>query len=383
MTEAQEIFDKMVAPASPEELKAPKLHVFLNDEKIKSLTHGGKGVGSQGDGSIQFLAKDAVSQASLCDYLRKKGLKPYQLTISPQHKIKKAVIPVAGYGTRLYPVSRWTRKEMVPLIDKDGLLKPALLILLEQLIEARIEEICLIVGREDDVCSYQDFFRRPLAVEHFNKLPEEMRKYEDTLKNIGDRICYRVQYERRGFGHAVYQCRDFCAGESFLLLLGDTVYSSTKKQNCTQQFIEMYEMLEKPLIAIHKIDAKYVNTYGILSGNWADEQRRIMDIKAFIEKPDLIFAEKELVMRGVGDGKEYFSVFGQDILSPEVFNVLQSGIEKETEMYSEINMTDALNTFIGKGLTGVVLDGCMYDIGNPAAYWDAFSTFGKISNKDQ
>jgi len=143
MSESQEIFDSMITPASPSELAAPKLHTFLKDESIKSLTFGGKGVGSQGDGAIQFLAKDEKSQETLCAYLNEKGLTSYKLTIKPCHKIRKAIIPIAGYGTRLYPMTRWIRKEMLPLIDKDGLVKPALFILLEQLCEAGIEEIVL------------------------------------------------------------------------------------------------------------------------------------------------------------------------------------------------------------------------------------------------
>jgi hypothetical protein len=223
----------MVAPACPVELAAPVLHSFLNDEKIKSLAYGGKGVGSQGDGSVQFLAKDAPSQEALCGYLKEKGLSPYKFTIRPQRRIRKAIVPVAGFGTRLYPVTRRIKKEMLPLIDKDGLVKPAILILLEQLIAAGVEEICLVVGGEGDMGAYQDFFMKPLTEEHFSKLQNEMRKHEDLIRAIGERISFKIQETRFGFGHAVSLCADFCAGEPALLLLGDTVYSSARSENCT------------------------------------------------------------------------------------------------------------------------------------------------------
>jgi len=375
MTEAQKLFDSMVAPACPSELTAPKLHSFLDDNKIKSLTYGAKGVGSQGDGAIQLLAKDPISQETLCKYLEEKGLLPYKLTIKPHYQIRKAIIPVAGFGTRLYPATRRVKKEMLPLIDKDGLVKPAILILLEQLVEAGIEEICLVAGGEDDIRAYNDFFINQLPEEQLSKLPKETRKYENLIRTIGERISYKIQNTRLGFGHAVSLCADFCAGEPVLLLLGDTVYTSTKNENCTQQLIEIYETLEKPLIAIHKIPVEQTCHYGILSGVWRDDSHKQLEITDFFEKPDQSYAEQKLFVSGENKEKEYYAVFGQYILPPEIFEVLNGIISSEREQSSEIDMTDSIRSFIGKGLTGVVLDGAMYDIGNPGAYRKAFASY--------
>jgi UTP-glucose-1-phosphate uridylyltransferase len=375
MTEAQKVFDSMVAPACPSELTAPVLHSFLSDERIKSLTYGGKGVGSQGDGAIQFLAKDALSQEALCKYLGERGLLPYKLTITPRRQVRKAIIPVAGFGTRLYPVTRSVKKQMLPLLDKDGLVKPAILILLEQLVEAGIEEICLVVGGEDDIRAYNDFFMNQLPEEHLSRLSKEMRKYENLIRTIGERISYKIQSSRLGFGHAVSLCGDFCAGEPVLLLLGDTVYTSTKNENCTQQLIEMYETLEKPLVAIHKIPVEQVCHYGILSGVWRNDSHKQLEITDFIEKPVQSYAEQKLFVSGDNNKKEYYAVFGQYILPPEIFEVLNGIISSVQGQSSEIDMTDSIRSFIGKGLTGVVLDGAMYDIGNPGAYREAFASY--------
>ena len=375
MTEAQSIFDVMVAPASITELKAPKLHSFFDDQVIKTLTYGAKGVGSQGDGSIQFLAKDANTQDELCQYLSKQGLTPYKLTIAPQHHVRKAIIPVAGFGTRLYPATRRIKKDMMPLLDKDGFLKPALLILLEQVVEAGIEEICLVVSSKDDYKTYEDFFLTPLSSEHMDKLPKEMKKYEQKIKNIGEKLTYRIQNERLGFGHAVYQCQDFCASEPVLLLLGDTVYTTNNKNNTTQQLIEFYDKLEKPLIAIHKIPLKDVIHYGILSGTWLDTSCTIMNVTDFVEKPDIPYAENKLIMQNKENDKENYAIFGQYILPVEIFDVLKTQIENTSNYPMEFNMTDALCSYIGNGLTGVVLDGKMHDIGIPEAYFNTMNSF--------
>ena len=102
MEEAQAIFDKFVAPVCPQELTAPKLHNILNDAKVKEFSYGGKGVGSQGDGTVQFIAKNSECQKQLTDYLNSIGLEAYSFTLPSTDRVKKAIIPVAGFGTRMY-----------------------------------------------------------------------------------------------------------------------------------------------------------------------------------------------------------------------------------------------------------------------------------------
>jgi UTP-glucose-1-phosphate uridylyltransferase/mevalonate kinase len=376
MTEAQEVFDTMVAPASLDQLTAPKLHSFLRDENIRRLSYGGKGVGSQGDGSIQFLAKDGAAQKELYEYLERQGLSAYTLTITPKHRIRKAVVPVAGFGTRLYPATRYMKKEMMPLVDKDGLLKPAILILLEQLCEAGIEEICLVTGSREEWETYQSYFQGSLSGQHREKLSAAMLNYEEKILEIGKKLTYRVQSERLGFGHAVYQCRDFCGYEAVLLLLGDTLYSSERK-NCSLQMIEAYEGCEQPIIGIHTIPLEQVRHYGVVAGEWEDNAHTRMKITKFIEKPIVECAEKELVMRDESGAANYYSVFGQYILTSEVFEVLERNIQDEESESGEIGMTEALAECIGKGLTGLVIDGKMHDIGNAGAYKAAMVDFIK------
>ena len=100
MTETEELFDKQVAPMSSA-LWAPKLHAVLHDPAVQPLIYGGKGVGSHGDGSVQFLARDEQAQGQLMDYLNGQGMKAYKLTLQPVHTVRRAIIPVAGFGTLL------------------------------------------------------------------------------------------------------------------------------------------------------------------------------------------------------------------------------------------------------------------------------------------
>ena len=137
MTEAQLFFDRYATPACPEELSSPVLHQVLGYEPLKPHILGGKGVGSQGDGTAQFICCTKEDQQAVIQILeRDLHLSALELTITPQQKVRKAVIPAAGFGTRLFPATKATKKELFPVIDRDGIAKPAILIIVEEALEA-------------------------------------------------------------------------------------------------------------------------------------------------------------------------------------------------------------------------------------------------------
>lgn len=383
MTEAQELFDRKVAPASAQELASPKLHALLADKTAMSLSYGGKGVGSQGDGSVQFLAKDEACQRKLVEYLLGLGLSASSLTIEARRSVHKAIVPVAGFGTRLYPTTRAIKKEFIPVVDSDGFVKPVILVILEQLYDSGIDEICMIVGSNDDIDDYKKFFLSPLSDEHRSKLPSRMKEYEKKILDIGKLLTFRIQEERRGFGHAIYQARDFCGDEPVLLLLGDTVYRSNAAKSCSEQLIEAYEMLNCPLVAIHAIPSADVVHYGILSGSWDRKDETVLKVSEFVEKPTIEYARDFLGTKrsggAIGAAKElYFSVFGQYILTPEVFSKLDTSISTgaATEKGGEFGLTAAIASLIDDvGVYGVLVDGEMFDTGNAEAYKRAIREF--------
>lgn len=378
MTEAQEVFDKYIAPMCPSQLKSPKLHQVLADEKIKDLVLGGKGVGSQGDGSIQFLAKSEEDQHTLIDYLRSQGMHAYPLTIKPKHSIRKAIIPVAGFGTRLYPETRILKKDFFPIIDKDGLVKPVILILLEELVNSGIEEVCLVLGGSQEREQYRQFFETPLAEEHKQKLNRFSQNYERHILEIGKKLHYVIQTEKRGFGDAVYRCAaDFARNEAVLLMLGDTLYESFSNKSCALQFIEAYERLGVPMVAIQEVPLDDVSYYGILSGDWANKEKTVLQVSNITEKPSISYAEEFLGVQE-GERKKYYSVFGQYIITPEIFAQLHDNIQNNvTGDKGEIELTTALEQVREKmGMMGVLLNGQMYDMGNPKALRHTLAKYG-------
>ena len=380
MVEAEAMFDKYVSPMSAA-LWSPKLHEVLQDAQIQPLVYGGKGVGSHGDGSVQFLARSAEAQQQLIDYLNARGMRAYSLTLQPVHTVRKAIIPVAGFGTRLYPATRALKKDFFPIPCADGMVRPVILILLEELVKSGIEEICLVLGSEEERIQYTDFFERPLSSEHLRKLNAEAQEYENRILDIGKRLHYVYQHEKRGFGHAVYQAAEFAGGEPVMLLLGDTLYRSASNKPCALQLIEEYERYNRLMVSIHTVPLGEVSHYGILSGVWEDKERTILNVSVMNEKPKASYAEEFLGVRNGEGEKEYYSVFGQYILTPEVFAQLDADIKQadaEGDHVREIELTSALEAVRQKsGMMGVRLQGTMYDMGNPTALRRCVENFSK------
>ena len=283
---------------------------------------------------------------------------------------------MAGFGTRLYPATKAIKKDFLPVLDKDGLFKPVIMVLLEQLVQSGIEEVCLIIGREEQKL-YESFFAS-MSKENYDKLPEDKQKYEDNLVKIGRMIHYAYQDERRGFGHAVYQSRDFAEGEPVLLLLGDMIYESYIGKTCSSQLIDCYEAYGLPVVSMHEVPKEQVVHYGIMHGVWESPKEEQMRLDCIYEKPTVDYAEENLGIR-CKNGSRYFAVFGQYILTEEVYKVLEKNIRENKESRGEIQLTDALEEVRATtGMMGCRIKGKSYDVGLPQMYIETVREFGRI-----
>ena len=144
------------------------------------------------------------------------------------NKVRKAIIPAAGFGTRMYPATKALKKELFPIIGKDGRAKPIILAIVEEAISAGIEEVGIVV-QECDRDLFHEVLKSPPKPELWQKLSTENKRYSEYLQSIGDRVTILTQTEQEGFGHAVFCAKDWVDGQPFLLLLGDHVYTSNNK----------------------------------------------------------------------------------------------------------------------------------------------------------
>jgi UTP-glucose-1-phosphate uridylyltransferase len=238
-----------------------------------------------------------------------------------------------------------------------------------------------VLGSEEERIQYTDFFERQLSDDHLSKLNKEAQEYENRILDIGKRLHYVYQHEKRGFGHAVYQAAHFANNEPVLLLLGDTLYRSQSNKPCALQIIEQYERYNQLMVSIHPIPLADVSHYGILSGVWEDKEHTVLNVSVMNEKPKASYAEEFLGVRNASGEREYYSVFGQYILTPEVFAQLEADIQKadaEDDHSREIELTAALEAVRQKsGMMGVRLKGTMYDMGNPTALRRCVEQFAK------
>ena len=135
-----------------------------------------------------------------------------RLTLQATRGVRKAVIPAAGFGTRLFPATKAVKKELFPVIDRDGRTKPAILVIVEEALAAGIEEVAIVVQNSDRDL-FEEIFGMPPPVENLHKLSREMQKYCDYLMDIGHRITFLTQDTQEGFGHAVYCAKQWVGDE--------------------------------------------------------------------------------------------------------------------------------------------------------------------------
>jgi UTP-glucose-1-phosphate uridylyltransferase/mevalonate kinase len=376
MTEAQDLFDQYAAPVCPEELTAPVLHNVLSLEGLRPHIWGGKGVGSQGDGTAQFLARSQSDQEKIIEILDKQlGLPAYKLTLHPGMKVRKALIPAAGFGTRLFPATKATKKELFPIIDRDGIAKPAILLIVEEALDAGLEEVVIIV-QEEDLAEFEEFFNTQVSIENYNKLPPAFQEYARRIVEIGRRVKFVIQPVQEGFGHAVFCAREALGDEPFLLMLGDHLYRSTTEVSCARQLLNAYQLHGTSLVGLRRTPQNEIANFGTVAGVWI-EPERLLNITEFAEKPNLEYARTNLKVPGLAEA-EYLTIFGEYIIKPQIFEYLEYNIKNNIRERGEFQLTSALDRLRQEdGFQGLILDGKRFDIGLPQYYLETLQSYSK------
>lgn len=376
MVEAQAFFDRYATPACPEELTAPELHRVLNYEALKPHIWGGKGVGSQGDGTAQFITRSAADQQAVIEIIeRDLGVSCLELTLRPGQQVRKAIIPAAGFGTRLFPATKATKKELFPIIDRDGIAKPAILLIVEEALEAGIQEVIIIV-QEHDLEDFQSFFNTQISIENYNKLPRHFQEFARRILEIGRKVTFVVQSTQEGFGHAIYCAREAVGDEPFLLMLGDHLYRANGDQSCAGQLMEAYQQHGINVLGLRRTPESEIANFGTVAGVWLEEDR-LLSVTEFAEKPTVDYARSNLRVPGLPEN-EYLTVFGQYIIQPQLFEYLEEHIANNVRERGEFQLTSALDRLRQEhSFVGLIMDGKRFDIGLPQYYLETLQSFAK------
>ena len=268
-------------------------------------------------------------------------------------KVRKAIIPAAGLGTRFLPATKAQPKEMLPIVDK-----PTLQYIIEEAVESGIEEILIINGRNKT--SIEDHFDRSIELElelekkgKFDLL-EEVRRISEMVT-----IHYIRQKEPKGLGHAIHCAKSFVGNEPFAVMLGDDIVENDGGKPCLKQMMEMYDQFKTSILGVQEIPLEHTNKYGIVDGNYIEE--RIYKVKNLVEKPEVEQAPSNI------------AILGRYIITPEIFEILEN---TKPGKGGEIQLTDALKELASKeAMYAYIFEGRRHDVGDKQGFLEATVEF--------
>ena len=253
-------------------------------------------------------------------------------------RIRKAVVPIAGLGTRFFPASHACKKELFPIVGPDGIARALVHYQIMDLVDAGIEQICIIVrpGEEQLVI---DYFQGPgeSYLKRLEKYPAMVQEAERMCAAL-DRISFAVQECQEGYGHAVYHSKAFAMGDPILLCLGDHLFRGGNK-SCHRQLIEAYEVCGgKSVSAVNRIHVDDLKGYGTIAGKRLPANPDLIEVSLIIEKPSVEVARRELSVEGLG-ADEFLGWFGMHVLAPSIYDILEEMIAKDIRQKGEIQLT--------------------------------------------
>ena len=267
------------------------------------------------------------------------------------NRVRKAIIPAAGLGTRFLPATKAQAKEMLPIVDK-----PTLQYIIEEAIASGIEEILIVTGRNKK--SIEDHFDRSveLELELEQKNKKEMLEMVQNISNMVN-IHYIRQKEPKGLGHAIHCAKSFIGNEPFAVLLGDDIVDADTP--CLKQMINAYDEYKTSILGVQEVARENVDKYGILDVKHIED--RVYKVKDMVEKP------------AVEEAPSNIAILGRYIITPEIFNILEN---QEPGKGGEIQLTDALQTLATKeAIYAYNFEGKRYDVGDKLGFLEATVDF--------
>lgn len=258
-------------------------------------------------------------------------------------KVRKAIIPAAGLGTRFLPATKAMPKEMLPIVDK-----PTIQYIVEEAIASGIEDIIIVTGKGKR--AIEDHFDNAFELEQTLIEQGKLELLEEVRKSSNVDIHYIRQKEPKGLGHAVWCARNFIGNEPFAILLGDDIVVS--EVPCTRQLIEQYEITGRSIVGVQTVLPQHTDRYGIIDP--LKSEGRLSSVHQFVEKPPQ------------GEAPSNLAIMGRYVLTPDIFQYLE---EHRIGTGGEVQLTDAiqlLNEY--QGVYAYDFEGIRYDVGEKLGF---------------
>jgi UTP--glucose-1-phosphate uridylyltransferase len=321
------------------------------------------------------------------------------LTIQAATTVRRAVIPAAGFSSSLFPSTKVVTPPLFPVVDVDGVAKPAILIIIDELCKAGFDRIVVVV-QESDLSHYHRLFKEPLTPQNYHRLTIEQQAQAKRIMEVGECIDLIVQKSQEGFSHAIRCAKNNLGDERFMVVLGDHIYRSFDKsgRSCVQQMIDASKTLcndGASLLGLTISSIQDVSQFGTVAGTWINHDTNNDDtnqdngtvvsggggdqfestskltkglsITHFREKPTEKEATNELQMNGMSKDS-FLTIFGLYIINDPItlWNIIDDQINNNLRSHTTGNFsfTDTLNELKKKsGLKGYLLNGSRKDIG--------------------
>jgi len=262
-------------------------------------------------------------------------------------KVRKAIIPAAGLGTRFLPATKAQPKEMLPIVDK-----PTIQYIVEEAVASGIEEILVITGRNKR--AIEDHFDKSVELENEleNHGKEQLLKIVKEVSNMAN-IYYIRQKEPKGLGNAISCAKTFVGNEPFAVMLGDDVVDS--KTPCLKQLMDCYDEYKTTILGVQSVPHNEVSKYGVISGMFIENS--VYKVKDLVEKPKVEEAPSDI------------AILGRYIITPQIFDILE---HTKPGKGDEIQLTDALKTLIQQeAMYAYTFEGRRYDVGDKLGFLEA------------
>lgn len=267
-------------------------------------------------------------------------------------RIKKAIIPAAGLGTRFLPATKAQPKEMLPIVDK-----PTIQYIIEEAVESGIEDILIITSHNKN--SIEDHFDKSIELEMAlkEKGKDDLLKIVQDVSNLVN-IHYVRQKEPKGLGHAINCAKSFVGGEPFAVLLGDDIVDAPEKP-CLKQLMDEYDKYESTILGVQEVDNSQTDKYGIVDGEKKEDG--LYKVNTLVEKPN------------PADAPSNVAILGRYIITPEIFDILE---HTKPGAGNEIQLTDALKELVTKqDMYAYTFKGKRYDVGDKLGFLQATVEF--------
>jgi UTP--glucose-1-phosphate uridylyltransferase len=268
-------------------------------------------------------------------------------------KVRKAVFPAAGLGTRFLPATKAQPKEMLVLVDK-----PIIQYVIEEAVASGLSSIIIVTGRGKN--AIEDHFddshelERLLEQRGKTKMLEQVRSISSMI-----RVSYVRQGEQLGLGHAVLMARDLVGDEPFAVMLGDDIIDGPSP--CMRQMMDVFDTYEGPVVAVQKVPRSEISAYGVIDGVPEGDSGRLFRIKDMVEKP------------GADEAPSDLAIIGRYILTPDIFEALE---QTPHDTGGEIQLTNGLrNLKENRPLYGYQFEGVRHDAGNKLGFLKATVEF--------